>query len=353
MSSLTVVVPVFNEAAALAETLRVLLAVLDTLQGVDASVLVVDDGSTDRSAEVGREVAARDRRVGLLCLGRNFGKESAIHAGLAHARGDAVVVMDADLQHPPALIPEMVRAWQGGAPVVEGVKRSRSVESLLARTATGLFYRLFGSLSELDIRDHTDFKLLDREVVDAYLALPERKRFFRGLIPWLGYPAATVQFDVPRRTSGRRTFGTLARLRLSLTAITSFSSLPLHLITLLGAVACAMGVVIGGIALRDKFTGRAVDGFTTVILIVLILGGLIMIGLGLVGVYLARIFDEVKARPHYVVAARRTVWPAAWRVPQDGPASRDQVATTAPSASTRAGSRTSASDTTDHPSGAR
>jgi len=308
---LTVVVPVFNEAAGIPEVLARTLAVLGGLDAVSADVLVVDDGSSDETASIVRSRATADRRIGLLTLGRNFGKEAAIQAGLVHAEGDAVVVMDGDLQHPPELIPEMVRLWSAGVPVVEGVKRSRGDEPVLSRLSAWLFYRLFGRLSDLDLRRRTDFKLLDRAVVDTYLALPERRRFFRGLIEWLGYPSAQVPFDVPARASGRRTFGAVKRLRLSVAAITSFSSAPLQLMTVLGVTAFLLGAVIGGIALYQKLAHRAVEGFTTVILITLILGGLTMIGLGLIGLYLAHIFEEIKGRPVFRVDADRSYVPGA------------------------------------------
>ncbi len=309
MKHLTVVIPVFNEAAGISEVAASVLATLDPLPGLRSGVLIVDDGSTDETVNTVRALIAREPRVGLVKLGRNFGKEAAIQAGLVHAAGDAVVVMDGDLQHPPELLPEMVRMWLAGVPVVEGLRRSRGPESLFSRLTAWLFYWLFGRLSDLDLRRHADFKLLDRSVVDAYLALPERRRFFRGLIQWLGFPSAQVPFDVPTRRHGRRTFNGVKRLRLSVLAITSFSSAPLQLMTVLGGVTFLLGAVIGGIALVQKLSHRAVEGFTTVILITLILGGLTMLGLGLIGLYLARIFDEIKGRPAFRVDVDRSYLP--------------------------------------------
>jgi len=228
------------------------------------------------------------------------------------------------------LLPEMVRLWSAGVPVVEGVKRSRGDEPPLSRLAAALFYWLFGRLSDLDLRRRTDFKLLDRTVVDTYLALPERRRFFRGLIEWLGFPSAQIPFDVPARRHGRRTFGSLKRLRLSVSAITSFSSAPLHLMTVLGGTAFLLGAVIGSIALYQKLSHRAVEGFTTVILITLILGGLTMIGLGLIGLYLAHIFEEIKGRPAFRVDVERSYVPGAAVAP-DSPPSPDHETRTIPS----------------------
>jgi polyisoprenyl-phosphate glycosyltransferase len=290
LKHLTVVIPVFNEAAGISEVAASVLATLDPLPGLRSGVLIVDDGSTDETVNTVRALIAREPRVGLVKLGRNFGK-------------------DGDLQHPPELLPEMVRMWLAGVPVVEGLRRSRGPESLFSRLTAWLFYWLFGRLSDLDLRRHADFKLLDRSVVDAYLALPERRRFFRGLIQWLGFPSAQVPFDVPTRRHGRRTFNGVKRLRLSVLAITSFSSAPLQLMTVLGGVTFLLGAVIGGIALVQKLSHRAVEGFTTVILITLILGGLTMLGLGLIGLYLARIFDEIKGRPAFRVDVDRSYLP--------------------------------------------
>lgn len=326
---LTVVIPAFNEGAGISGVAASVLAALEPIPGLRSDVLIVDDGSSDETAANVRALIARDARVGLVKLRRNFGKEAAIQAGLAHAAGDAVVVMDGDLQHPPELLPEMVRLWLAGVPVVEGVKRSRGDEALLSRLTAWVFYWLFGRLSDLDLRRHTDFKLLDRTVVDTYLALPERKRFFRGLIQWLGFPSAQVPFDVPARRHGRRTLGGVARLRLSVSAITSFSSAPLQFMTVLGGATFLLGAVIGGIALYQKLSHRAVEGFTTVILITLILGGLTMMGLGLIGLYLAHIFEEIKGRPPFRVDTEGSYVPGGGGAP-DGPRP-DQERRTTPS----------------------
>jgi glycosyltransferase involved in cell wall biosynthesis len=326
---LTVVIPAFNEAAGIAGVAEGVLAALDPVSELRADVLVVDDGSTDETASAVRVLMGREPRVGLLKLRRNFGKEAAIQAGLAHATGDAVVVMDGDLQHPPGLLPEMIRLWSAGVPVVEGVKRSRGDEPLLSRFTAWLFYWLFGRLSGLDLRRHTDFKLLDRTVVDTYLALPERRRFFRGLIQWLGFPSAQLPFDVPVRRHGRRTFGGVQRLRLSVSAITSFSSAPLQFMTGLGGVTFLLGAVFGGISLYQKLSHRAVEGFTTVILITLILGGLTMMGLGLIGLYLANIFEEIKGRPPFCVDLESNYVPGG-RVVPGGSSAVQKTRTTPP-----------------------
>lgn len=301
--SITVVVPAFNEAESIVATID---AVLSTLHRFDrelrVTIVVVDDGSEDDTAVRVHEAAcARPGSIELVRLIRNFGKEAAIAAGLDHASGDAVIVMDADLQHPPELLPLMVRHWFDGAEVVEACKRERGDEARAARRLAGLFYRVFRAGSGLDIRNHTDFKLLDRRVVDTYRLLPERSLFFRGLVKWMGFRTVSIPFDVPARAGGRSAWTIPRLLRYSAAALTSFSSAPLQLVTVLGAVTFGVSLVFGSIALFQKLTGRALDGFTTVILLELFIGSVLMFSLGLIGSYLARMYDEIKGRPRYLV----------------------------------------------------
>ena len=316
MPRLTVVIPALNEAEGIADTVSAAFAAVGGLDALHPEVLVVDDGSTDATGEAVTQLMASDSRVGLLSLSRHFGKEGAIHAGLAHAKGDAVIVMDGDLQHPPQLIPEMVRLWEQGLPIVEAVKRTRRDESWWSRA----FYAVFVRLTGLDIRNHTDFKLLDREVVDAWLALPERTRFFRGLVAWLGYPAAQVYFDVPTRSHGLSAFSRMRLWRLSLNAIAAFSSMPLQLVSWIGALYSLLALVIGGLTMYHWVTGQAVSGFTTVNLLILITGGTLLVGLGIIGMYVALIYGEVKHRPAYRVDARQSRLPG-----EDTPASASQT----------------------------
>ncbi len=298
---ISVVIPVYNESAALHQNLPVIIGVLREIRDIEFSLLLVDDGSGDDTVEQLATLLSQEPNMELLCLNRNFGKEAAIHAGLAHARGQAVIVMDSDLQHPPALIPQMITLWQQGLEVVEARKSSRGRESLASALLANGFYRLFHLLSGMDLKNHSDYKLLDRKVVDAYLELPERKRFFRGLVAWMGFPSAQLYFEVPPREHGQSAWSKFKLLRFSMTALSGFSSAPLHLISLLGVICLGLGLAIGGIALHDKFTGEAVSGFTTVILLILVIGSFIMFGLGLLGLYLEQIFDEIKRRPTYLI----------------------------------------------------
>lgn len=303
--SLTLVIPIWNEAQAIAPNLRHILTVAAALEEA-VDVLVVNDGSSDDTLAVLEPLVARHANLQVLSLTRNFGKEAAIHAGLEHAGGDAVIVMDSDLQHPPELIPRMIELWRQGLEVVEARKRSRGRESWLQGLSANGFYFLFDKLTGLDLRNHSDFKLLDRKVVEAYCQLPERQRFFRGLIAWMGFSSAQIYFDVPPRQRGQSAWSKLRLLRFSLSALSGFSSVPLHLISFLGVACITGGVVVGGIALHDKFTGQALTGFTTVILLILIIGGAIMVALGLIGVYLEHLFSEIKRRPTYLISSKNS-----------------------------------------------
>lgn len=298
---LSVVIPAHNEAAALAATVA---AVVDTVSSCveEWEIVIVDDGSKDGTFDVIRKLAASDARMRGVRLSRNFGKEAALLCGLQCARGSAVVTMDADLQHPPESIPEMVDLWKAGAKVVNGVKRDRTADSRRARTRARLFNRILSRLAGIDLKDASDFKLLDRVVVDALVQdFPERLRFYRGLAGWVGYPSATVEYAVGRRGEGGTRWSVLRLAELAMTALVSFTSAPLRIVTILGVVTMAFGLVVGLDAVISYFRGKAVSGFATVIITLLIIGSFIMISLGVLGEYVAKIYDEIKQRPAYLV----------------------------------------------------
>lgn len=306
MKSITIVIPVLNEASAIAANLRQIAETVKSFGNtVDAKILVVDDGSRDNTVQIVQRLAETEPIIQVLALTRNFGKEAAIHAGLDHATSDAVIVMDSDLQHPPALLPRMIQLWQEGIDVVEAYKIDRGRESLLTRLFTGGFYALFNRMAGFDLRNHSDFKLLDRKVVEAYCRLPERGRFFRGLITWMHFPSARIPFEVPPRHGGDTAWSRLRLIKYSLTIISSFSSLPLQVVGWAGTLTLGISMVLGAKAVYDKFMGHAGSGFATVILLVLILGSIIMISIGILGNYIARIYEEVKRRPNYLVDLRR------------------------------------------------
>lgn len=298
---LSIVVPAFQEADGLAAGLQAIRAAAQDT-GLPFEIVVVDDGSRDGTWEVLSRVQQDVPEVTGIRLSRNFGKEAAIAAGLEVVTGDACVVMDADLQHPPSLLPEMVRQWrEGGWDVVEAVKTHRGRESWARRVAVRTFYRSAAWLTGYDLQDASDFKLIDRRVVEQWRRLGERATFFRGLVSWLGFSRTTVPFEVPPRVAGASRWSVWALLSLAVHAVTSFSALPLQLVTLLGLIMLAMAVLVGAQAVRLWWAGLALPGFTTVILLQLTIGGLLMISLGIIGTYLARIYDEVKGRPRYVV----------------------------------------------------
>ena len=285
--------PAFNEEQALAGT----VAAVQQQLPAEHEIVVVDDGSTDGTWGVIGALSNADPRVRGIRLSRNFGKEAAIAAGLESARGDAAIVMDCDLQHPPQLLGEMIAIWQrGDAEVVEAFKRTQG--SLASRA----FYALFERLSGIDLVGASDFKLLDRRVIDTYNRLHERSVFFRGLTAWLGFRRAAVHFDVPARSSGDSRWTRAKLLGLAVTAILSFSPIPLFIVLGLAAIFFVFSVLLGAWALYLWAVGRAVSGFTTVILLILMSGSMILAGLGVIGLYLAKIYDEVRGRPRSIVS---------------------------------------------------
>ncbi len=300
---LSVVLPVHDEAGNLAELHRRLTA---TLEGtVDYEVVFVDDGSRDQSVAVLACLAANDARLRLVRLSRNFGHQAALTAGLDHARGAAVVLMDSDLQDPPELLPEMLRAWREGADVVYAVRRQRK-EHALKRASYHVFYRLVRALSPVDLpADSGDFSLLDRRVVDALCSLPEQKTYIRGLRSWVGFNQVPIVYERSARYAGRPTYGFRQLRKLAMDGIVSSSSRPLRAASYVGfglltlAVAY-LALIIGWFFLR----GTAPNGWTSLVGVVLFLGGVQLFLLGVLGEYVARIYDEVKRRPQYVVASR-------------------------------------------------
>jgi polyisoprenyl-phosphate glycosyltransferase len=300
---ISVVIPVYNEAAGLPALLTSVNAELDKA-GCRFELIIVDDGSTDKTWQTLSEAAGPGANVHGLRLSRNFGKELALCAGLERARGDAVIVMDGDGQHPPTLLPEMVRLWRTtGVDIVEAVKTKRGPESFSGKTGALLFYVALNKLAGVNLKGVSDFKLMDRKVVAAWLQMQERNVFFRGMTAWLGFTQVKLPFEVPGRTTGRTGWSFPTRMKLALTGISAFSSLPLQFVTVAGLLFFAFSVVFGIYTLILQLAGRSVSGFATVILLLLIIGSLLMLSLGIIGEYLARIYEEVKSRPRYVVTS--------------------------------------------------
>ena len=297
---LSIVLQAYNEEQKINNTVTVLTGLLAE-NAIDYELVFVSDGSRDATFARIQKAAAENPKVRGAEFSRNFGKEAAIFAGLSLAAGDAVVVMDCDLQHPPEVVLEMWKLWRGGAEVVEGIKESRGRESLAHKLSAGLFYKVMSRLIKMDMNASSDFKLLDRKVVDVLLGLPERNTFFRALSFWAGFRREYVSYQVQERQFGESKWSTLSLMKYAVTNATSFSTLPLQLVTVMGMVSILFSVVLFIQTFVKYLSGTAVEGFTTVILLILVIGGFLMLSLGVIGHYIARIYEEVKGRPKYII----------------------------------------------------
>ena len=298
---LSVILPSYNEEKMIAKATARMAEILQP-EKIDYELLFIDDGSRDGTWAQINEAAEKDTHVVGVHFSRNFGKEAAMFAGLEQARGDCCVVIDCDLQHPPEKIVEMYRLWEQGYEVVEGIKEDRGEESGLHKFAANSFYGLISKATGMDMSSSSDFKLLDRKVVDTLNSLPERNVFFRALSFWVGYKKTSVSYCVQERTEGVSKWSTKSLIKYALTNISSFSSAPLHIVTVLGFIMLAVAFVLGIIALVQKISGVALGGFTTVILLLLFSASVIMISLGIIGYYIAHIYDEIKGRPRYIIS---------------------------------------------------
>ena len=300
--SLAVVVAAYNEEAALPLLHPRISAALQPLE-VDARILYVDDGSRDRTWEVLQEIAARDPRVELLRLSRNFGKELALTAGLDRVDADAALVLDADGQDPPELLPEFVARWLDGADVVYGLRRSRAGESWLKRASAHVFYRVINRLSDTAIpADTGDFRLVSRRVLEALRSLRERQRFMKGLFAWVGYPQVAVPYERAARIAGRSKFNYWRLWNFALEGITGFSTLPLRVATYIGVASALLAFGYGAwIVAKTLLWGDPVQGWPTLMAVILFLGGVQLMALGVIGEYLGRMYLESKQRPLYLV----------------------------------------------------
>ena len=301
MALLSIVLPAYNEEQNIANTAKVLGELLEE-NGIEFELVFISDGSKDNTYAEIQKAAAQNPRIKGAEFSRNFGKEAGIFAGLELTSGDAVIVMDCDLQHPPQVIPEMWKKWQDGAEIVEGIKKSRGKESLGYKLSAGLFYKIMSKLIKMDMNASSDFKLLDRKVVQVLLELPERNTFFRALTFWAGFQTDVVEYEVQERVYGESKWSFLSLMRYAITNATSFSTLPLQLVTIMGLISILFSVILAVQTMVKYLMGTAVEGFTTVILLILIIGGFIMLSLGVIGHYIARIYEEVKGRPKYIIS---------------------------------------------------
>lgn len=298
----SIVLPVYNEGNIVENTVEEVEKILDPLH-YTYELILVDDGSDDGTWNQ-IEKLEKENRGGIfkgILLSRNFGKEAALLAGLAYSRGHAVITMDGDLQHPPEKIPEFIMAWKNGYKIVEGIKSSRGNETVVHHVFASVFYQILSKAVGTDMNDTSDFKLLDREVVDIILQMPEKQMFYRAISAWVGFKSTKVEFKVEKRRQGKSKWTPVKLTKYAIRNITSFTSAPLQIITVLGGLFFVLAIVVGIFALIKWANGSAVEGFATVILLQLIYGSITMFAMGLMGYYISKLNDEIRRRPRYIV----------------------------------------------------
>ncbi|MBQ9156324.1 MAG: glycosyltransferase family 2 protein [Eubacterium sp.] len=301
MALLSIVIPSYNEEQVLPKTAAILKSVLEE-ENIEYQLIFVDDGSGDDTWKVITDEASKNPWITGIHFSRNFGKEAAIFAGLAYARGDCCGIMDCDLQHPPRTLVEMYRLWEQGYEVVEGVKRSRGQENLLYAAGVGFFYKIMSKATRVNMSRASDFKLLDKKAVEVLLDMPERNTFFRAMSSWIGYKTTSVEFDVQERVGGESKWSARSLIRYAFTDIAAYSSAPMQLVTGAGVLTFLLALVLGIQTILRFAMGHAVEGFTTVILLILFLGSIVMMSLGIIGYYIAKIYEEIKRRPRYIIS---------------------------------------------------
>jgi len=300
--SISLVIPAYNEEECVVSSLQRVHGVMSQT-GESFEIILVDDGSRDRTWEKVSQLSKQMPQLHGIRLSRNFGKEQALCAGLDKTCGDAVILLDADMQHPPELIPQMIERWrQGDADIIEAVKKHRGEEGMLSKVFAHFFYTLMGQLSGFDFSGASDYKLLDRKVVEAWQSMGERNVFFRAMSAWVGFEREKIEFEVAERVSGGSKWSRWALLGLAIKGITAFSTAPLRIIAISGFLFLGFAVLVGSNTIYQYLNGEAVTGFSTVILLLLIVSSLVMLALGIIGEYIAKIYDEVKGRPRYIIA---------------------------------------------------
>ena len=304
MKLLSIVIPAYNEEDMVLKAAHKITQLLQK-EHIPFEILFINDGSTDTTWLEIQKASQELQSVKGICFSRNFGKEASILAGLAQAKGDCCVVMDCDLQHPPETVIEMYQLWLKGFDIVEGVKAFRGDEGKVHGLFTKSFYKLINWATGFDMESSSDFKLLDKKVVDAYLNLPERKLFFRALSYWLGFNSTTIEFNVQERETGTTKWSYMSLLKYAISNITSFSSAPMQFVTLIGVLFFGFSVILGIQSLINFINGDSLEGFTTIILLLLGIGSIIMMSLGIIGYYISKIYEEIKRRPRYIVSTRQ------------------------------------------------
>lgn len=301
MSVLSVVLPAYNEELMIQKTCSVLRQILTEAE-IEYELVLVDDGSRDRTWNEIEKAGAEDPHILGVHFSRNFGKEAAVFAGLAQASGDAVAVMDCDLQHPPQTLVEMYHLWKQGYEVIEGVKSTRGKESLIHKKCAGFFYGIMSKATKVNMQNASDFKLMDRKAVNSILSMPERNMFFRATSSWVGYKTTSVQFEVREREAGESKWSAWSLVKYAFTNIVAFTTVPLQFVTVGGGICFLLSLALIVYSLIQYFTGHAVEGYTTIMMVLLLIGSAIMLSLGIIGYYIAKIYEEIKRRPRYIIS---------------------------------------------------
>ena len=298
---ISIIIPSYNEEGNVRHTAEVVAGIMNE-NYIPYELIFVNDGASDRTWEILEQMALEDDRIVAVNFSRNFGKESAIFAGLEQARGDAAVLMDCDLQHPPETIVEMYNIWKNNdVDVVEGRKADRGKENKAYRGFSLLFYKLINKASGLDMNAASDFKLLDRKAVDALLSMPERLTFFRAMSSWVGFKTEKVYFEVADREVGESKWTTKGLIKFAINNITSFTSAPMQIVTVFGIITFIVSLIMGITTLIQKIMGVSDAGFPTVIILQLLTSSIIMFSLGIIGFYISKIYEEIKNRPRYLI----------------------------------------------------
>lgn len=298
---LSIIIPAFNEEGNITKIVDVIDNLM-TENKIDYEIVFINDGSKDNSWQEICAVAEKNSNISAVNFSRNFGKESAIFAGLKYAKGDACVLIDCDLQHPPKKIVEMYRIWENNdVDIVEARKSSRGKENFLYKLFSNFFYKLIRVESGIDMKNTSDFKLMSRQVIDSLNEMPERLTFFRAMSSWVGFKTETIYFDVEERQIGKTKWSLRKLINYAISSITSYTSAPMQLVTVVGVITFIISVILGINTLYNKLSGRSLEGFSTVILLQLFTSSVIMFSLGIIGYYLAKIYEEIKRRPRYIV----------------------------------------------------
>lgn len=309
MNKISLIVPCYNEETNIKPFYNEILKLFNDsdknqLDDADFELYFVNDGSKDNTLSEIIELHKKDSRVKCISFSRNFGKEAALFAGIRNVTGDCTVLLDADLQHPPFVLVEMYKKWKEGYEVVEGVKSDRGKETFLHKIFTKVFYGIISKAVGMNMKNSSDYKLLDKKVVAELAALKERNTFFRALSFWVGFKTATVWYEVAERKNGTTKWSTKSLIKYAINNVICFSYAPLHIITVIGVVFTTIGLVFAFDAIVSFFSGKAASGYPTLICIILIGFGGVMVCLGIIGVYIAQIYDEVKGRPQYIIGEK-------------------------------------------------